>query len=144
MVQSSCNLHHQNNLIHSFIDVKKTFDRIWQAGLQQVFRSFTIDERLVEAIQAIHEHSSGAVLLNKRLGEFFKITVGVREGYLPLSIHHTYISIGGRPICSIRFADDIDLMGGSKGELQSLTKRFIDRATAYGMEVSTEQQDHDQ
>ena len=29
-------------------------------------------------------------------------------------------------------------MGGSEGELQDLTNRLIDRAVAYGMEVSTE------
>ena len=38
----------------------------------------------------------------------------------------------------LRFADDIDLMGGSNGELQDLINRLVDRATAYGMEVSTE------
>ena len=50
--------------------------------------------------------------------------------------HHSSISIGRRPICNLRFAIDIDFMGGSNGEFQDLTKR--DRATAYGMEVSTE------
>ena len=29
-------------------------------------------------------------------------------------------------------------MGGSNGELEDLTNRLVDRATAYGMEVSTE------
>ena len=29
-------------------------------------------------------------------------------------------------------------MGGSSGELQDLANRLVDRATAYGMEVSTE------
>ena len=29
-------------------------------------------------------------------------------------------------------------MGGSNGELQDLTNRLVDRATAYGMEISTE------
>ena len=52
--------------------------------------------------------------------------------------HHTLISTGGRPTCNLRFADDIDLMGGSCGELQDLTNRLEDRATAHGMEVSTE------
>ena len=49
--------------------------------------------------------------------------------------HHTFISIGRRPICNLRFAIDIDFMGGSNGEFQDLTKR--DRATAYGIKVST-------
>ena len=52
--------------------------------------------------------------------------------------HHTSISIGGRPIYNLRFADDIDLMGDGKGELQNLTNRLIDGAAACGMEVSTE------
>ena len=53
--------------------------------------------------------------------------------------HHTTISIGGRRIlCNLRFADDIDLMGDSNGDLQDLTNRLIERATTCGMEVDTE------
>ena len=52
--------------------------------------------------------------------------------------HHTSISIGGRLTCNLRFADDIDLMNGSNGELRDLTNRLIDRATAYGIKFSTE------
>ena len=40
--------------------------------------------------------------------------------------HHISTSIGGKPIC------------GNNGELQDLTNRLVDRATAYGMEVSIE------
>ena len=46
--------------------------------------------------------------------------------------HHTSISISGRPICNLRFADDIDLMNGSYGELEDLTNRLEDGATARG------------
>ena len=109
----------------------------------------------VQAIQAIYidENSSSAVLLNSQLGEFFKKTVGVRQECLlspilfnllrdkimlePLHDHHTSISIGGRPICNLRFTD-IDLMDSKNRELQDLTNRLVDRATVYGMEVSTE------
>ena len=52
--------------------------------------------------------------------------------------HHTSISIGGRPVCNLRFVDDIDLMGSSSGELQDFTNRLAGGATAYGMEVSIE------
>ena len=51
--------------------------------------------------------------------------------------HHISISIGVRPICNLQFPDD-DRMGGRKGELQDLTNRLVDRATVYGIEVSTE------
>ena len=52
--------------------------------------------------------------------------------------HHTSISVGGRPICNLQFADDIDLTGGNHCELQDLTNRLVDRSKAYGTEVSTE------
>ena len=51
--------------------------------------------------------------------------------------HQTSISVGGGSIYNLHFADDIDLMGGSSGESQDLTNRLVDRATAYGIEVST-------
>ena len=40
--------------------------------------------------------------------------------------------------CKLRFADDIDLVGGSNSDLRDLTNRLVDRATAYGLEVSIE------
>ena len=43
----------------------------------------------------------------------------------------------GRPICNLRFADDIDLMAGSNTELQDLTNKLADSAASYGMEIST-------
>ena len=141
-------------MLHKFIDFKKAFDRVWHAGLGQALRSFSIEKRLVQANQALRENSSSAVLLNCQLCEFFKITVSVRKGCLLSPIlfnlflekimqetihdHHTSISTGGRPIRNLCLADDIDPMGGSNGELQDLTIRLVDRATAHGMEVSPE------
>ena len=34
------------------------------------------------------------------------------------------VSIGARPLCNLRFADDIDLLDGSEEELQQLTERL--------------------
>ena len=52
--------------------------------------------------------------------------------------HNTSVSIGGRPICNLRFADDIYPLGGSNGKVKDLRNRLVVRRTAYGMEVSTE------
>ena len=51
---------------------------------------------------------------------------------------NTSIPIGGRPICNLHLEDDIDLMGGSEGELQDITIRLEEKARAYGMEISSE------
>ena len=127
---------------------------VWHAGLWQVFRSFNVEKGLVQVIKALHEISCNTDLLNRQLGEFFKTTVGVCQECLLSSIlfnfflekimqetlhdHHTSISTGGRPVCNLSFADNIDLMGGNNGELQDLTNRLVDRTKACGMEVSTE------
>ena len=71
-------LQHQRDLIHIFIVFKKTFERVWPVGLWQVFKSFNIEEGLIQAVQAPHEKFGGAVLFNSQVGEFFKTTVGVR------------------------------------------------------------------
>ena len=126
-------LQHQRDLLHNVIDFRKAFDRVWNADLWQVLRNFNIEDGLVQAITALYENSSSAVLSNRQLWEFFKKTVGVPQGCLlspilfnsflektmqeTLHNHRTSIAIGGRPICNLRFADDIDLMGASNGEL---------------------------
>jgi len=146
-------LQHQRDLFHNFIDSKKAFDRVWHEGLWQVLRMFGI-ERLVQTIQALYNTASSAVLLNNQVGSYFKTTVGVRQGCLlspvlfnlflenimreTLHDFHSTISIGGKPLNNLRFADGIDLMGGSNTELQDLTTRLENRAGAYGMEVSLE------
>ena len=105
-------LQHKRDLFNNVKDFKKAFDSVWHVGLWQVLRSFNIDG-LVQAIQAIHQNSSSAVLLISQLGEFFKTTVDVCQGCLLSSIlfnlflgkimqetlndHCTSISIGGRP-----------------------------------------------
>ena len=52
--------------------------------------------------------------------------------------HTNTVSIGGREISNLRFADDIDLMAGNNQELQELTTRLERASGAFGMEVSSE------
>ena len=73
-------LQHQRELFHNFLDFKKAFDRAWHAGLmQQVLRNLNLDEGLVQAIQALYENSSSAVLLDSHPGGCLKTAVGVRQ-----------------------------------------------------------------
>ena len=50
--------------------------------------------------------------------------------------HTTTISISGRLICNLCFADNIDLKAGSNSELQEHTNKLIATVGAYGMEIS--------
>ena len=46
--------------------------------------------------------------------------------------------IGGRPLCNLLFAEDIDLLRDSKEEVQQLTERLEKAAAGYGMEISSD------
>ena len=48
------------------------------------------------------------------------------------------VSIGGRTITKLRFADDIDGLAGEEDELANLVERLDKASTAYGMEISAE------
>ena len=48
------------------------------------------------------------------------------------------ISIGGRSVWNLKFADDIDLIAGTNKELQDMTNQLSKCASRYGMEISSE------
>ena len=54
-----------------------------------------------------------------------------------LEDHEGIVSIGGRTITNLRFADDIDCLAGEE-ELANLVKRFDKASTAYGIDISAE------
>ena len=110
-------LEHQQELY----DFKKAFDRVWHEGLWDTLRQFGIEDDLIQSIESLYKNASSAVLLGGELGEFFPATIGVRQGciLLPvlfniflerimqeaLSDFDSTVSIGGRPLCNLRFAD---------------------------------------
>ena len=55
-----------------------------------------------------------------------------------LEDHEGTISIGGRTITNLRFADDIDGLAGEDKDLANLVERLDKASTAYGMEISAE------
>ena len=54
-----------------------------------------------------------------------------------LEDHEGTVSIGGRTITNLRFADDTDGLAGEE-ELVNLVEHFDKASTAYGMEISAE------
>ena len=55
-----------------------------------------------------------------------------------LSDFDSTVSIGGRALRNLRFADYIDLIGRDEEELQELTTRLEESVGKFGMEISTE------
>ena len=55
-----------------------------------------------------------------------------------LSDFDSTVSVGGKPLCNLRFADYIDLKGRDEEELQDLTTRQEESTGKFGMEISAE------
>ena len=104
----------QQNLYHVFIDFKKAFDRVWHAALWATMRKYNISANLVRTIEQLYDKATSAVQMNGSIGEWFRTTVGVRQGCLlsptlfniflerimsdALEEHDGKVSIGGRNI----------------------------------------------
>ena len=98
--------------------------------------------------------ATSAVQMNDSIGEWFRTTVGVRQGCLlsptffniflerimsdALEEHDGKVSIGGRNITYLRLADDIDALAEKEQELGALVESFDKTCTRYKMEMRTE------
>ena len=94
------------------------------------------------------------VQMNGSVGEWFRTTVGVRQGSLlsptlfnillerimsdALKEHDGKVSIGGRNVTNLRFADDIDALAEEEQELEALVESLDKTCTRYKMEISAE------
>ena len=143
---------HSRELHHNFIDFTKAFDRVWQEGLWAIMRRHGISKEIIECIKSAYDSSECTVMYGNLLSDKFHPQLGVRQG-CPLSpcLFNLFleevmaealegfegtISIGGRNISNLRFADDIDLLAGSNQELADLTACLDKAAVRYGMEIS--------
>ena len=86
-------------------------------------RKYNINASIIRAIENLYDKAQSAVLFTGSTGEWFRTTVGVRQGCLlsrtlfnifleriiceALDDHEGSVSIGGRLITYFRFADDI-------------------------------------
>ena len=128
------NTHTTINIYHVFIDLKNAFDRVWHAALWATMNKYNISHDLVCSIKRLSNNATSAVFHNVSFGEWFKTSVGMRQGCLlspmlfnvflerimtdVMDIHVGTVCIGGRQLTYLRFADDIDVLAGSETELR--------------------------
>ena len=121
----------------------------------QIFflKKYNSSTNLIQVIKNLFNKATSAVLFNGSIGDWFRTTVGVRQGCLLSPILNTFlervmtdaledhegtVSIGGRTTTNLRLADDIDGLAGEEEELANLVECLDEASTAYGMEISAE------
>ena len=109
---------------------------------------------LVRTMEQLYGKATSAVQMNGSIVEWFRTTFGVRQGRLlsptlfniflerimsnTLEEHDGKVSIGGRNITSLRFAEDIDALAEEEQELEALVESLDKTCTRYKMEISAE------
>ena len=99
-------------------------------------KKYIISTNLIRVIKNFSDKATNAVLFNSSIGDWFRTTDGVQQGCLlsltlfniflerimtdALKNHEGTVSIAGRAITSLRFADDIDGLAGEEEELAKL------------------------
>ena len=137
-----------------FINFKNAFDRAWRAALWVTMQKYNISANLVRTIEQLYDKATSAVKMNGNIGDWFRTTVGVRQGCLlsstlfniflerimsdTLEEHDGKVSIGGRNITNLRFADDIDAAAVEEQEIESLVESLDKTGTRYKIELSVE------
>ena len=117
-------------------------------------RKYNISANLVHTTEQLYDKATSAVQMNGSIGEWFRTTVGVRQGCLlsstlfniflerimsdALEEHDGKVSIGGRNITNLRFADDIDALAEEEQELEALVESLDKTCTRCKMEISAE------
>ena len=117
-------------------------------------KKYNTSANLIRVIKILYDMATSAVLFNNTKGDWFRTTIGVRQGCLlsptlfniflerimtnALEVHEGTVSIGGRTITNLRFADNIDGLAGEEEELAKLVERLDKASTAYGMAISAE------
>ena len=141
-------LQNKQNL-HVFTDFKKAFDRVGHAVLWANMRKNNISANLDRTIEQLYGKATSAVQMNG-MGEWFKTTVGVRQGCLLsptlfniflqriMSEHDGKVRIGGRNVTNLRFVDDIDALADEEQELEALIESLDKICPRYKMEIITE------
>ena len=115
-------------------------------------QKYNIRANLFQTTEQLYDKATSAIKMNGSIGEWFRITVGVRQGcpltptlfsiflewikFNALEEHDGKLSIGGRNITNLRFVDDIDALDDKEQELEALVESLDQTCTRYKTEIS--------
>ena len=105
-------------------------------------KKYNISANLIRVIKNLYDKATSAVVFNSNMGDWFRTTVGVRQGCLlsptlfsiflerimtdAFEDHEGTVSTGGRTKTNLRFADDTDDLAVEE-EVAKLAER-LDKA----------------
>ena len=113
-------------------------------------KKYNISANLIRAIKHLYDKVTSAVLLNGSIRDWFRTARVPQECLLSSTLLNIFlvklmtdasedhVSIGGKTITNLRFADDIDGLEGEEEKLAILVEHLNKASTVYGVEISAE------
>ena len=141
------------DLNFNFIDFKSAFDTVWREALWKMMLAIGVPSIIVNTIQKMYENTNCAVLVNGRLTDWFKVTIGVRQGCLlsptlfnlfldflmkELRCLQERITLDEDLCCDIRYADDTTLIAATFDLLGLATAQLEEACAKYGLKINGE------
>ena len=139
----------QQPLFLCFIDYSKAFDCVQHGKLWNIMTEMGFSSHVVNLIRSLYSAQEATVRTESGDSEWFTIGQGVRQGcilspYL-FNVYAEYImrnaldgfsgevSVGGRQLTNLRYADDTTLIARTAPELQNLIDRVKSTSEEYGL-----------
>ena len=133
-----------------FIDYEKAFDRVNQQKMIESLIAIGIPKRDVKFIRNLYWSQRAFVKMDRELTDVIKIKRGVRQGcVLSPSLFNLYtemifrsvedldgITIGGKNINNLRYADDTVLVADTPEKLQILVNQVNEKGKEYDMKIN--------
>lgn len=136
-----------------FIDFEKAFDRIQHSRMVSILEQSGIDDRDIQIIENLYWKQSASLKLEMQYTEEVNIKRGVRQGCVlsPL-LFNLYsenifneafeneekgITINGKIISNLRYADDTVLLTNSRSDLQQNLDKINEQCEKYGLRINT-------
>ncbi len=137
-----------------FISFKQDFDSVWREGMVRVLEQWGLETDITNTVSRLYGNTTSRVKKGNITTNNFPTTGGVIKGY-PLSPHifNLYlewvvrtaldemqegIKIGGLTINNMKYADDIEIMGESRQELQRMVDVLGEQYSRYKLNINAE------
>ncbi|KAG1715012.1 Multidrug resistance-associated protein 4 [Nymphon striatum] len=145
-------LEHGKDVYVCFIDYEKAFDRVNWTYLLKLLKQLEVDWRDRKLITALYMNQSAVMRVGGNTSDKCTLGRGVRQGCLmsPVlfniygeamiqdALHEmdVGVSIGGRSVKAVRFADDTALVASSVSDLQMMMDKLNASVELYGMRIN--------
>jgi hypothetical protein len=142
----------QTPAVLCFIDYKKAFDFVNWDYLWKVLLDMGVPMHLVKIIHNLYNDNNAVVRINSLNSTNFRVQRGVRQGCILspdlFNIYGEYImrraldgwkggvSIGGKKLSNLRYADDTTLIANNHEEMAELIRRVETESNVLGLQIN--------